>query len=236
MFGAKLSRQYRPNSFYREDCRPKTFQEAFKDFKHFFKAKTDIEWDDRLEGIRKEKVFVYTPPILGRPVGVVKSGYIRPEWREKELDVEYDTDSEVEDDDDEDTDISTDRNTTSTITGAEDDISDATAAEASPSGPQDIIPYFNPQYGFQPDVIDGRLVTDNDINGQVKTFENSASVSDVGEYDYKEEESTSSVSSSTLTSFTIAAYGMSPKREQSSATATPPTSQNSSVYIDLTSD
>lgn len=70
-----------------------------------------------------EDYFVYTPPILGRPVGFVCDGYVRPELRvresiegdsseevqsgegesgsEREAEVVYDTDSEVEDEDSE---------------------------------------------------------------------------------------------------------------------------------------
>jgi len=63
--------------------------------------------------------FVYRPPVLGRPVGYVAEGYVRPELRDREIseesgegetteaesdgtadgvEVVYDTDSEVEDD------------------------------------------------------------------------------------------------------------------------------------------
>ncbi len=70
-----------------------------------------------------EDYFVYTPPILGRPVGFVCDGYVRPELRvresiegdsreeaqsgegasesEEEAEVVYDTDSEVGDEDSE---------------------------------------------------------------------------------------------------------------------------------------
>lgn len=70
-----------------------------------------------------EEYFVYTPPILGRPVGFVCDGYVRPELRvresiegdsseevqsgegesgsEGEAEVVYDTDSEVGDEDSE---------------------------------------------------------------------------------------------------------------------------------------
>jgi len=88
------------------------FHEAFKIFKKFFKDKTGVEWDMRLEKAEKdEEVFVYTPPILGRPIGLVPEGYVRPEMREPEPEPElevvgsfnsgveegvaYDTDSEV---------------------------------------------------------------------------------------------------------------------------------------------
>jgi hypothetical protein len=91
------------------------FYEAFKIFKKFFKDKTGDEWDMRLEKSEKdEEVFVYTPPILSRPIGLVPEGYIRPEIREPEPepevvgspnsgveeDVAYDTDSEVDEEED----------------------------------------------------------------------------------------------------------------------------------------
>jgi hypothetical protein len=86
------------------------FAEAFRNFKKFFRARTGIDWDDRLEGIRLEDLmyFRYIPPILGRPCGATPWGYVRPELRvqedaEKEVDVVYDTDSEVGDSDDEGT-------------------------------------------------------------------------------------------------------------------------------------
>jgi hypothetical protein len=56
--------------------------------------------------------FRYTPPNLGRAVGVLPYGYIRPELRiqdlgikdaEQDVDVVYDTDSEIGDSDDEGT-------------------------------------------------------------------------------------------------------------------------------------
>jgi len=88
------------------------FDQAFHHFKYFFHDKTGIEWDQRLEGIKMpDHCFVYTPPALGRPVGAVPKGYVRPELREVdkeggdegsgkeggEGDVVYDTDSEVDD-------------------------------------------------------------------------------------------------------------------------------------------
>jgi hypothetical protein len=105
-----------------------SFSQAFFHFKDFFYKKTGIHWDQRLEGIKMgEEFFVYTPPVLGRPVGWVCEGYVRPELRVRELtegksektntegesgedgeeregEVVYDTDSEVEveDDDSED--------------------------------------------------------------------------------------------------------------------------------------
>jgi hypothetical protein len=75
-----------------------------------------------------EEYFVYTPPVLGRPVGYVAEGYVRPELRIREIseesgegetteaesdvtaeggEVVYDTDSEVEDDGEDSEDSST---------------------------------------------------------------------------------------------------------------------------------
>jgi hypothetical protein len=124
MTGCILSRSHRQTTYYREHCHPMPFAEAFFYFKDFFRKKTGIEWDNRLEGIKMpEHYFVYTPPILGRPVGFVCDGYVRPELRvkqsiegdsseevhsgegesgsEREAEVVYDTDSEVEDEDSE---------------------------------------------------------------------------------------------------------------------------------------
>ncbi|KAE9366098.1 hypothetical protein N431DRAFT_419130 [Stipitochalara longipes BDJ] len=122
MFGAMLSRSHRKPSYVHEHCKPTNFAEAFYWFKHFFNKKTGIYWDQRLEGIKMgDEFFVYTPPVLGRPVGYVAEGYVRPELRVQELseesgegetteaesegtekgeEVVYDTDSEVEDGDD----------------------------------------------------------------------------------------------------------------------------------------
>jgi hypothetical protein len=100
------------------------FHKAFFHFKDFFRKKTGIDWDQRLECTKMPaEFFVYTPPILGRPVGYVCEGYQRPELRIRELTegesgdseresgsaeegeeeegVVYDTDSEAEYDDSE---------------------------------------------------------------------------------------------------------------------------------------
>ncbi|PBP15730.1 brct domain containing protein [Diplocarpon rosae] len=132
MFGAKLSRSHRPLSYYRQDCRPMDFPTAFTCFKKFFKEKSGVDWDMRLERLKPsphasghgEKVFFkYSPPIRGRPVGLLPLGYVRPEDRMPMLgtsgkglglclnvsggraedaqpreDVDYDTDSEVDED------------------------------------------------------------------------------------------------------------------------------------------
>jgi hypothetical protein len=89
------------------------FSQAFDIFRAFFQEKTGVPWDFRLEKRSKisEELFTYTPPVLGRPIGIVPWGYIRPELREfdesdspksatdaEEEAVEYDTDSEVDED------------------------------------------------------------------------------------------------------------------------------------------
>ncbi|KAK0110713.1 hypothetical protein ONS96_002312 [Cadophora gregata f. sp. sojae] len=116
MFGAKYSRSHRPLTFYRQDCHPMDFHTAFTCFKKFFKERSGIDWDDRLERIIPKKIengkvvehnfFKYLPPPQGRPTGLLPYGYVRPEDRVVEVveddqdgdaDVEmgYDTDSEV---------------------------------------------------------------------------------------------------------------------------------------------
>ncbi|KUJ15392.1 uncharacterized protein LY89DRAFT_111738 [Mollisia scopiformis] len=97
MCGAKLSRSNRPCTYYREACHAMEFRDAFKHFQHFFKTKTGVAWDDRLEkriptpiganavlpgtGQLVERNFIYAPPVRGRPVGLLPAGYIRPEDR-----------------------------------------------------------------------------------------------------------------------------------------------------------
>jgi hypothetical protein len=76
------------------------FSDAFKHFQHFFKDKTGIDWDMRLEKparnnsttivkgkdgkgqVKVERRFTWTPPVRGRPVGQLPLGYVRPEERE----------------------------------------------------------------------------------------------------------------------------------------------------------
>jgi hypothetical protein len=124
------------------------YKTAFKHFQKFFKEKTKVEWDLRCEikqihKLEKEKEkeeaarvkkgllegekvrpFVWTPPPLGRPVGLLPWGYVRPEERIPDTssedsssgsgtesdgtsssgsgdDVVYDTNSEVESSDEE---------------------------------------------------------------------------------------------------------------------------------------
>ncbi|KAH7409167.1 hypothetical protein BKA64DRAFT_773789 [Cadophora sp. MPI-SDFR-AT-0126] len=121
MFGAKYSRSHRPLTFWRQDCRPMDFHTAFTCFKKFFKERSGIDWDDRLERIIPKKIennkvvehnfFKYLPPPQGRATGLLPCGYVRPEDRvvevadsegegDREAEVGYDTDSEVGDDGD----------------------------------------------------------------------------------------------------------------------------------------
>jgi hypothetical protein len=87
MCGAKFTRRGIPTNFWREECHPMHFAEAFRHFQKFFHDRTGINWDDRLEGIKLEDpiYFRYTPPNLGRAVGVLPYGYIRPELRIQDL-------------------------------------------------------------------------------------------------------------------------------------------------------
>ena len=75
MVGAKLTSPGRPASFWRTECHPKRFDDAFRDFHAFFKHVTGIAWDDRFEGLpQDENKFKYHPPLLGRPVGALPLG------------------------------------------------------------------------------------------------------------------------------------------------------------------
>lgn len=149
-----------------------------RDFKHFFYDKTRIAWDARLEGIKIANAFVYTPPVVGRPVGLLPFGYVRPEQRpvvisESETesgsgsgsgsgndsstttstsgsDNVYDTDSEVDD------------------SSSEDSLSTSTTRKPkSPSSSQESATIYasSPQgnvfdgYGYQPNVVDLRTPT-----------------------------------------------------------------------------
>ncbi|EKD14011.1 brct domain containing protein [Drepanopeziza brunnea f. sp. 'multigermtubi' MB_m1] len=123
MFGAKFSRTHRPTSYYREDCHPMVFSTAFNCFKKFFREKSGVDWDLRLERLSpktdahgNEKVFFkYSPPAGGRPVGLLPPGYVRPDDRPLAQPVDakaadiievYDTDSEADSDNDGDGDES----------------------------------------------------------------------------------------------------------------------------------
>jgi hypothetical protein len=102
MAGAKLTSPGRPASYWRTECHPKRFWDAYRDFKDWFKNITGIEWDDRLENLpHDQKKFRYAVPKLGRPVGALPLGKLPPErvnFDGKDDDVDgsvYDTDSEV---------------------------------------------------------------------------------------------------------------------------------------------
>jgi hypothetical protein len=61
---------------------PSTFDVSFRQFKKFFKLKTGIEWDCRLDGVKGgEEAFVYVPPVEGQPRGVVPMGWGKEEER-----------------------------------------------------------------------------------------------------------------------------------------------------------
>ncbi|KAK4216698.1 hypothetical protein QBC37DRAFT_84564 [Rhypophila decipiens] len=68
---------------YRPSFTSGLFQREFDHFKHFFKTKTGIDWDDRLikEGMAPadKKFFHYTSPTGGKPVGWVPPGNEKPD-------------------------------------------------------------------------------------------------------------------------------------------------------------
>ncbi|KAG9228802.1 hypothetical protein BJ875DRAFT_388665 [Amylocarpus encephaloides] len=79
MFGAKYtSSKHRHTSYHRESSSPRLFHEAFDDFKVFFKDKTGLEWDHRLEEQGNTEKFIYRPPAAGKAVGQLPYGYVRP--------------------------------------------------------------------------------------------------------------------------------------------------------------
>ncbi|KAG4035166.1 hypothetical protein MFRU_002g05100 [Monilinia fructicola] len=90
MAGAKLTTAYQSPSYIRDECHPKTFEEAFKDFKQIFKSKTGIEWDDRYEPLPQnhpESMFRYQRPTLGRPMGMLPFWRKPPSWKDSETSV-----------------------------------------------------------------------------------------------------------------------------------------------------
>jgi hypothetical protein len=83
MAGAKFSKGNGTTAHYPiPDLRfPKHFQEAFDDFRKFFKDKTQIDWDERCNGIKcGEDAFIYLP-CWGKPLGHLPVGWKEPEWR-----------------------------------------------------------------------------------------------------------------------------------------------------------
>ena len=70
MAGAKLTSPGRPASYWRTECHPKVFRDAYRDFIGWFKHVTGIEWDNRLDNLPFDPdKFRYTPPDPSRPVG-----------------------------------------------------------------------------------------------------------------------------------------------------------------------
>lgn len=191
-----------------------------------------------MEGHRRVGAFVYTPPVLGRPVGQVPSGYVRPEWRENEQDVEYETDSEVDDDsEDESTTDSaiTIHNSSSegTITSANTTTTDASTDSDAEVMQPEIIKNWNAAYGLQPDVVDGRFVEDVDIHGPVQAaFEGHEGLA----YDVKDEVVPSSQSSSGNSSFTLADSSPTHSSSGGSQGSTVQPQQEQAVFINLISD
>lgn len=97
MAGAKLTSPGRKASYWRTECHPKRFWEAFRDFTGWFKNITGIEWDDRLDNLPHDPdKFRYTPPKPGRPVGALPPGKLPPSWEESKDNNGDDTDSEVD--------------------------------------------------------------------------------------------------------------------------------------------
>jgi hypothetical protein len=91
MAAAKLSIPYMKNSYWKTECYPKMFAEAFSDFKTMFKQKTGVEWDDRLEPLPKghgEQFFRFQRPRLGWPVGALPSWRKAPTWGDEEKTVD----------------------------------------------------------------------------------------------------------------------------------------------------
>ena len=64
---------------WRDECRAKTFKDAFADFKKFFHGHTGVQWDDRCDGAPYDDTkFKYALPLDERPVGVLPDGKKRP--------------------------------------------------------------------------------------------------------------------------------------------------------------
>lgn len=102
MAGAKLTSPGRQAAFWRTECHPKPFWEAYRDFSGWFKNVTGIDWDDRVDTqTYAPDKFRYITPRLGRPVGALPPGKKAPscDGRDDNEDAGliYDTDSEVGD-------------------------------------------------------------------------------------------------------------------------------------------
>jgi hypothetical protein len=126
MFAAKYtSTRHNKASYFREWCTPKFFEDAFHDFKTFFRAKTGYEWDYRLQGIRIPKMFVYTPPEEGRPVGAVPmelGGVVRNEVAKEGSEEDSDVEGDEDEDGDEEMDERNLRGATITIHDTDSDV------------------------------------------------------------------------------------------------------------------
>lgn len=125
MAGAKLTSPGRKPSFWRDECHPKRFWDAFRDFQGWFKNVTGREWDDRLnQSIPYDsQKFRYAVPTYGRPVGAIPVEKLPLGWfdyndneneddgkngegkeeSEEDGQLAYDTDSEPDEDEDGDT-------------------------------------------------------------------------------------------------------------------------------------
>lgn len=91
MVGARFNRPGHATLFIKEFMVPATFDIAFKQFRKFFKIKTGIDWDQRLDGLKSnEEAFVYVPPPKGEPRGVMPIGWKEPQSQKpnSELDKE----------------------------------------------------------------------------------------------------------------------------------------------------
>jgi len=81
MCGAKYTTRGRPALYLTDNCHPKDFAAAYKDFKTLFEIKTGIPWDNRCDGLPQDPTkFKYDMPMLGRPVGWLPPGKSAPTW------------------------------------------------------------------------------------------------------------------------------------------------------------
>ncbi|OBT93997.1 hypothetical protein VE01_07121 [Pseudogymnoascus verrucosus] len=77
--GIKFNRPGHATTYIKEYMVPSTFDVAFRQFRKFFKIKTGIEWDCRLDGPGAgEDAFVYVPPGRGEPRGVMPKDWKEP--------------------------------------------------------------------------------------------------------------------------------------------------------------
>lgn len=82
MVGAKYNRPGAATTYIKEYMIPSAFDVAFRQFRKFFRIKTGVEWDCRLDGVGGgEEAFVYVPPTKEQPRGVMPMGWVEPEER-----------------------------------------------------------------------------------------------------------------------------------------------------------